>query len=520
MSSIQQNSFLICSDNTSTIVSSTVSNNSLSSNRIFSTGNVISANQPFTWTLRNAYHKSRCSTCFNSTTEKNLLKFCKSCKEVSYCGVTCQRVDWPQHKAECKYFKSIRDKVKLNGKILDDVLLLLRTCAVIDANGKTCNDICCSCSTTQFLGNETVITCGNDHINQLSFHKRFTDEMILAIQCVCKITNKSIENVSSLLCKFNTNNFGIVDDLMNCVAIGVYPYAALMNHSCTPNCILRYDFSSNGPLLKIVALNNITKGEELTHSYVDCTLPSSLRQQRLQDIYHFQCNCNLCLVRSFNKNNLNDGAKFMNGMDEFNGLFNEVTQFLMMKNNKKLSYQEAYDIILLRERVDSIRQKEKDYNNGSNYYEFVENLKTLVYPTSEIDSKNILAESSSLRSLAHEYYMTDENTVNHNDIKHQAPSELLEKSVALLEKIYQPFHFELYKVNCELLTAYLIEGFHLPNHPLLALQLFTLGDISVQINQIEYAKKIYTWTIEMLLITHGENSSLYNRALISLGELA
>ena len=30
------------------------------------------------------------------------LKTCTSCKDVKYCSVTCQRLNWPSHKKECK----------------------------------------------------------------------------------------------------------------------------------------------------------------------------------------------------------------------------------------------------------------------------------------------------------------------------------------------------------------------------------------------------------------------------------
>jgi hypothetical protein len=37
--------------------------------------------------------------------------------------------------------------------------------------------------------------------------------------------------VLSLLCKFQANNFGITDDLLQCIGAGVFPASALLNVS-------------------------------------------------------------------------------------------------------------------------------------------------------------------------------------------------------------------------------------------------------------------------------------------------
>jgi hypothetical protein len=43
---------------------------------------------------------------------------------------------------------------------------------------------------------------------------------------------------------FKKNNFGILDALHSSIGEGVYPCAALLNHSCAPNAILRYKLDS------------------------------------------------------------------------------------------------------------------------------------------------------------------------------------------------------------------------------------------------------------------------------------
>lgn len=66
--------------------------------------------------------------------------------------------------------------------------------------------------------------------------------------------------------------------------------AALLNHSCNPNCI----FVFSGPSLSIRSLRPIAADSELTISYVDITAPSHQRQEGLRPMYYFDCMCEYC----------------------------------------------------------------------------------------------------------------------------------------------------------------------------------------------------------------------------------
>jgi hypothetical protein len=57
---------------------------------------------------------------------------------------------------------------------------------------------------------------------------------------------------------FRGNNFGITDSLMNCVAVGVFPFTAILNHSCAPNCVLQYTMPSYGPRIKVSNINTVS----------------------------------------------------------------------------------------------------------------------------------------------------------------------------------------------------------------------------------------------------------------------
>jgi hypothetical protein len=75
------------------------------------------------------------------------------------------------------------------------------------------------------------------------------------------------------------------------VASGVFPGAALLNHSCSPNCFKRFTAEGN---LELVAARDIATGEELCHSYINELAFRSERQRQLLEGYGFTCKCARC----------------------------------------------------------------------------------------------------------------------------------------------------------------------------------------------------------------------------------
>lgn len=72
---------------------------------------------------------------------------------------------------------------------------------------------------------------------------------------------------------------------------GLWPRAALINHSCIPNSEREFF----GDLMVIRATKNIAKGEEIVHSYDESGLYEA-RQRALMTTWGFECTCGLCAV--------------------------------------------------------------------------------------------------------------------------------------------------------------------------------------------------------------------------------
>ena len=73
--------------------------------------------------------------------------------------------------------------------------------------------------------------------------------------------------------------------------LGLYPLAAMLNHSCTPNAVRVFC----GEYMLVHATHNIKAGEELVWSYIPPTQIYTDRQDSIQK-FGFQCTCHRCAI--------------------------------------------------------------------------------------------------------------------------------------------------------------------------------------------------------------------------------
>lgn len=278
---------------------------------LYRPGDTVCRNDAFAHTLSKKHWSNRCGNCYQTAWAKNTIMLqCSRCKLVKYCSVTCQQADYPLHRAVCRETVKIttlsadivRDhKVLLiwldsvDELIIDDVILLLKTIALLRKSHKLES----KCQRAVDEANRPYIQCCPQHIQAMTIGGGTHDDyMIRVIDTVCTITNESMEFVAGLLARFHSNNFGIIDELMNHIGSGVYPRAAILNHSCCPNCIVRYSLSQTGPLIELVAIKHIDIGEQLHHCYVDRLTPYIQRSDHIKGIYGFMCSCMACKARN------------------------------------------------------------------------------------------------------------------------------------------------------------------------------------------------------------------------------
>ena len=167
-----------------------------------------------------------------------------------------------------------------------------------------------------------------------------------------KDENKILVNIASLifdaLSRLPQNSHGIVvtksslsasnsltEDVSNQrVGIAIFTKASSMNHSCKPNCIVRYkyagystDETSTKYVLEIIATESITFSDECTISYgpVWGYHRFSFRQQVLKSQYIFNCRCHQC---NFEINEMHGNTEFNSG--ELLLLTNSANKYLAL----------------------------------------------------------------------------------------------------------------------------------------------------------------------------------------------
>lgn len=50
-----------------------------------------------------------------------------------------------------------------------------------------------------------------------------------------------VKHVAQLLARFACNSHTVCDEELRPIGVGIYPLGALINHSCTPNCVQSFE---------------------------------------------------------------------------------------------------------------------------------------------------------------------------------------------------------------------------------------------------------------------------------------
>ena len=230
--------------------------------------------EPFAHTLLPSQFRRRCASCLQTLSSQGMR--CSRCKQVRYCSQACQVADWPEHKHECPALAS--PILQALGDAEAANVLLLGRCmwarhlSVPDAVAAF--DALCPGLVT-----EAISALANE---------------AMKIPGLLPPDQYNPPHIGKTLAAFQCNNFGILDELHAVVAAGCYPNAALLNHSCTPNCVLVF----RGARLSVTTIKDIAAGEELCHSFADLLAPTATRraaagavrfQLRLPSLHYRRC---------------------------------------------------------------------------------------------------------------------------------------------------------------------------------------------------------------------------------------
>ncbi|KAG2140635.1 hypothetical protein DEU56DRAFT_735015 [Suillus clintonianus] len=263
-------------------------------------GSVIISLRPHSFALASRYLDSHCSYCA-AAPNSGLLR-CTGCRTVWYCNPTCQTNDWSLHRLECsalrKWAKSAPSK---NLSVPSDAVRCLGR--ILWQKKK-----------------EGFDSSWSKEIDGLQSHRHFLQPRVvenstyLAHSLVryldlsspgdlLEFGISSAGDLTDLISRFVTNTFALTSPSLTPVGVSVSPLVALFNHSCDPSAVIVFPRSSQNPAeepqMQVIALRDISPNEEADHwqiltSYIDTTLPRSLRQAALKETYDFTCKCELC----------------------------------------------------------------------------------------------------------------------------------------------------------------------------------------------------------------------------------
>lgn len=153
--------------------------------------------------------------------------------------------------------------------------------------------------------------------------------MLQLIKRSCRgVANVSLELCIDIIYKLSCNVFTIVNEFFNDCGLGVYPLAAMINHSCIPNCIQH--FNDEG-VIAIRTMRNIKAGEEISISYIDIAMPTWLRRKELLKSYYFHCNCDRCIIADVTNDMMNEGYQCsVCSLNNLNGIYHLISSDLQL----------------------------------------------------------------------------------------------------------------------------------------------------------------------------------------------
>jgi len=218
---------------------------------------------------------------------------CVVCYRTVEESVRCEACGWPccvpcrdskTHAAECALSRPAREAVRGLGAGELGAVLPLRVFA-LQNNKENFKKF----MSLRFHENER-----EKNNKKIELQGKFTKslQMILKTNPTQKPDRMSIgEIVKHTLARIDENAFDVESVVSQEPIKGLYPIAAMMEHSCRPNTKLRFT-NSNSMVVK--AAVDIKEGSNISNSYTKLLQGTKARRQLLEEERYFLCGCERC----------------------------------------------------------------------------------------------------------------------------------------------------------------------------------------------------------------------------------
>ncbi|CAF1195604.1 unnamed protein product [Adineta steineri] len=355
-------------------------------------GTVILIEQPYASVLLQPAWSTHCHMCLRRL---NLLLFvCSQCTRAVYCSSDCLQRSIVWHAFECRLTIDRLDKMQLlalrlltktgwhyllkNKTHFEDYLkqnqidnqnkeiyewnnyeniLKLET----NSNKRSYND----------LLQRSIQACmiGMSLINNTSFSQEAYEKLDYQIY-ICSLI---LSHLQSLPCnaheisEFIYHRLTPLSSSCSEIGAGIYATLSLFNHSCNPNVIRNFI----GDTVIVRLLSSVSSNDiELMDNYgcLSATMDKDERQKKLDEQYHFQCQCQPCIEQWPHYDQLPEGTGDKNINSE---LFDEAFQRLIQGDNPlkdDLNIFEEFLALCDGQFQEDKKLKGKVYNNAQEAY--------------------------------------------------------------------------------------------------------------------------------------------------------
>ena len=229
-----------------------------------------------------------CHKCLKTGNKK--LSKCARCQSITYCGQECQRADWPRHREFCIPVmvaeipgRGIGLVASKNFKMGE---LIFEETALISVKANSSEDRPVATLEMALALKEQMKNLSAEQ--ESKFYKLTLKEDYLNPNRM-EIGHRA-NCLQELMIMFSNCKLNPIND-----QITLHINSAFMNHSCAPNTtLINSDMETD--TVKVRAVKDISKGEEVTHCFITGGISSSQfgMKKYLQQSFGFDCNCPVC----------------------------------------------------------------------------------------------------------------------------------------------------------------------------------------------------------------------------------
>ncbi|XP_066290806.1 N-lysine methyltransferase SMYD2-like isoform X1 [Branchiostoma lanceolatum] len=234
-------------------------------------GTLIISERPYCYALLNGEEENHCHYCLAEERQDEKLLVCPGCTTARYCNKQCQKKAELDHKCECRGYRQLM-LMPYHLRLIGRIIYRQHVRKVETGPLDPLNDLCSHME-------DLAGSFGMD--SQLGHLARIVDKDVIP----------NWAYFQRLFGKVTSNCFAISNSELKDIAVGVYPQAAMLNHSCRSNSIATF----RGPNMEVRTFAHVGPGEEVFHAYVQKGVTTDRRRDDLMEKYFFFCQCSDCL---------------------------------------------------------------------------------------------------------------------------------------------------------------------------------------------------------------------------------